>query len=219
MRGALVGRGELLPEYDLHIPLLSLPLALRTEIDTIPGGVPYLKVDPVAVRSWGERLAELPGRKVGLNWHGNPEAEKFSALDARSFPLAAAAPLARVAGVSLVSLQKGPGAGQRSEVEFGHALAQLADPLRMGPEEMAAETAAIIMGLDLLITCDTALAHLAGALGARVWVALQSVPDWRWLIDRDDSPWYPTMRLFRQRTPGDWPELFERVTAELRALA
>ncbi|TLZ11873.1 MAG: tetratricopeptide repeat protein [Gammaproteobacteria bacterium] len=219
MRGALVGRGELLPEYDLHIPLLSLPLALRTEIDTIPGGVPYLKVDPVAVRSWGERLAELPGRRVGLNWHGNPEAEKFSALDARSFPLAAAAPLARVAGVSLVSLQKGPGAGQRSEVEFGHALAQLADPLRMGPEEMAAETAAIIMGLDLLITCDTALAHLAGALGARVWVALQSVPDWRWLIDRDDSPWYPTMRLFRQRTPGDWLELFERVTAELRALA
>jgi ADP-heptose:LPS heptosyltransferase len=89
----------------------------------------------------------------------------------------------------------------------------------MGPEEIAAETAAIIMGLDLLITCDTALAHLAGALGARVWVALQSVPDWRWFIDRDDSPWYPTMRLFRQRTPGDWPELFERVTAELRALA
>jgi tetratricopeptide (TPR) repeat protein len=218
MQGALVGRGETLPEFDLHIPLGSLPLALRTEIDTIPGGVPYLKVDPMAVRSWGERLAALPGRKVGLNWQGNPEAEKFSALEARSFPLGAAAALARVAGVTLVSLQKGRGAEQSSEVEFGGEIIQLTDPLHMGPEEIAAETAAILMGLDLVITCDTALAHLAGALGARVWVVLQAVPDWRWFIERSDSPWYPTMRLFRQRTPGDWAELFERVAAQLAAL-
>jgi hypothetical protein len=215
MRGMLIGRGEPLPEFDLHIPLLSLPLALRTEIDTIPGGVPYLKVDPAAVRSWGERLAALPGLKVGLNWQGNPEAEKLSALEARSFPLAAAAALARVPGVSLVSLQKGPAAGQRTEVEFGGDIAQLTDPLHMGPEEIAAETAAIIMGLDLVITSDTALAHLAGALGARVWVVLQAISDWRWLIERTDSPWYPTMRLFRQCKPGDWPEVFERVAAEL----
>jgi tetratricopeptide (TPR) repeat protein len=218
MQGALVGRGETLPEFDLHVPLGSLPLALRTEIDTIPGGVPYLKVDPTAVRSWGERLAALPGRKVGLNWQGNPEAEKFSALEARSFPLGAAAALARVAGVTLVSLQKGRGAEQSAEVEFGGEIIQLTDPFHMGPEEIAAETAAILMGLDLVITCDTALAHLAGALGARVWVVLQAVPDWRWFIERSDSPWYPTMRLFRQRTPGDWPELFERVAAELAAL-
>jgi tetratricopeptide (TPR) repeat protein len=218
MRGTLIGRGEPLPEFDLHIPLLSLPLALRTEIDTIPGGVPYLKADPAAVRSWGERLAALPGFKVGLNWQGDTAAEKLSALEARSFPLAAAAPLARVAGVSLLALQKGPGAEQRTEVEFSGAIAQLTDPLHMGAEEIAAETAAIIMGLDLLITSDTALAHLAGALGARVWVVLQAVPDWRWLTERADSPWYPTMRLFRQSTPGGWPEVFDRVAAELAVL-
>ena len=219
MRGALIGRGEPLPEFDLHVPLLSLPLALRTELATIPGGVPYLKVDPAAVSTWGQRLAALPGYKVGLNWQGNPEAEKLSALEARSFPLAAAAPLARMTGVSLVSLQKGSGSEQCAEVPFGGAIAQLADPLHMGAAEIAEETAAILMGLDLTITADTALAHLAGALGAHVWVVLQAVPDWRWLTKRDDSPWYPTMRLFRQRKPGDWPEVFERVAAELTAMA
>jgi len=101
-------------------------------------------------------------------------------------------------------------------VEFGGAIAQLTDPLYMGPEELASETAAILKGLHLVITADTALAHLAGALGVPVWVVLQSVPDWRWLTGRSDSPWYPSMRLFRQRTPGDWTELFERVAAELR---
>jgi ADP-heptose:LPS heptosyltransferase len=88
----------------------------------------------------------------------------------------------------------------------------------MGAEELATETAAILTGLDLLITSDTALAHLAGALGVRVWVVLQAVPDWRWMSERDDSPWYPTMRLFRQRVPGDWPEVFQRVAAELVSL-
>src|SRR6266853_1854015 len=218
MRGMLIGRGESLPDFDLHIPLLSLPLALGTDIDTIPGGVPYLKVDPGPRRSWAERLAALPGFKVGLNWQGDTQAEKLSALEARSFPLAAAAALARVPDVELVSLQKGPAAGQRTEVEFGSGIAQLTDPLHMGPEEIATETAAIIMGLDLVITSDTALAHLAGALGARVWVVLQAISDWRWLIERTDSPWYPTMRLFRQRKPGDWPEVFERVAAELAVL-
>src|SRR5436190_5435994 len=215
MRGRLVGRGEALPEFDLHIPLLSVPLAVRAELDSIPGGVPYLRVHPAAIRWWGERLAALPGLKVGLNWCGNPEAEKVAALEARSFPLTAAAALAGVRDVSLVSLQKGAGAAQLAEVAFGSRLRQLADPHHMGAEELAAETAAIIMGLDVVITCDTALAHLAGALGARVWVVLQAVPDWRWLIGREDSPWYPTMRLFRQRVAGDWPELFERVAAAL----
>src|SRR6266853_584991 len=218
MRGMLIGRGESLPDFDLHIPLLSLPLALGTDIDTIPGGVPYLKVDPGPRRSWAERLAALPGFKVGLNWQGDTQAEKLSALEARSFPLAAAAALARVPDVELVSLQKGPAAGQRTEVEFGSGIAQLTDPLHMGPEEIATETAAIIMGLDLVITSDTALAHMAGALGARVWVVLQAISDWRWLIERTDSPWDPTMRLFRQRKPGDWPEVFERVAAELAVL-
>jgi hypothetical protein len=214
MRGTLIGRGEPLPQFELHTPLASLPLAFGTELDTVPGGVPYLHVDPAAAHAWAQRLAALPGFRVGLNWHGNPEAEKLSALQARSFPLATAAPLARLEGVSLISLQKGAGSEQRARVGF--ELAQFTDPLHMGAEEIANETAAILTGLDLLITADTALAHLAGALGVRVWVVLQAVPDWRWLTGRTDSPWYPTMRLFRQRAPGDWTELFERVAAELR---
>ncbi len=216
MHGTLMARGEPIPQFDLHTPLASVPLALGTELDTIPGEVPYLRIDSQAVRAWAERLATLPGLRVGLNWHGNPEAEKLATLQARSFPLSAAAPLAGVAGVTLVSLQKGAGAEQRTRVGF--EVAQLTDPLHMGPEEIATETGAILMGLDLLITADTALAHLAGALGVPVWVVLQSAPDWRWLTERSDSPWYPTMRLFRQRALGDWSEVFERVAVELAAL-
>jgi ADP-heptose:LPS heptosyltransferase len=118
--------------------------------------------------------------------------------------------------VSLVSLQKGPGAEQRQQVEFSGQVAQLTDPLYMGADEIATETAALIKALDLVVTADTALAHLAGALGARVWLVLQAVPDWRWLIDRTDSPWYPTMRLFRQRTPGNWADVFNRIATELK---
>jgi hypothetical protein len=218
MRGALVGRGDPLPPIDLHTPLGSLPLAFHTELGSIPGGVPYLNVDPQAVSRWRERLASLPGLKVGLNWHGNTEAEKRAALQARSFPLEAAAPLSGLQGISLVSLQKGAGAEQIAQVGFGGTVVQLTDPNFMGPDEIAEETAAIMMGLDLVITADTAIAHLAGALGVPVWVVLQAVPDWRWLIERSDSPWYPTMRLFRQLISGDWPEVFQRVAIELTAL-
>ena len=218
-RGKLLARGTPLPDTDFHIPLLSLPLALGTRLDTIPGGVPYLSVDPIAVDAWRERLAALPGRKIGLNWHGNPQAEQLSALQARSFPLAAAAPLAELPDITLISLQKGAGAEQRAQVGFTDRIAQLTDPLHLGPAEIATETAAILQCLDLVITADTALAHLAGALGVRVWLVLQSVADWRWLTDRTDTPWYPTMRLFRQRVMGDWTEVFQRIARELPGLA
>jgi len=218
LRGRLLARGDSLPNTDFHIPLLSLPLALGTRIDTIPGGVPYLSVDPQDTRAWQERLATLPGRKVGLNWHGNPRAESLSALQARSFPLAAAAPLAQLPGITLVSLQKGAGSEQRAQVGFTDRIAQLTDPLHLGPAEIATETAAILQCLDLVITADTALAHLAGALGVQVWIVLQEVADWRWLVDRTDSPWYPTMRLFRQRSTGDWAEVFQRIARELAPL-
>jgi tetratricopeptide (TPR) repeat protein len=217
LRGKLLARGDPLPNTDFHIPLLSLPLALGTRIDTIPGGVPYLQVDPEAEHTWRERLAALPGRKVGLNWHGNPQSEQLSALQARSFPLASAAPLAQLPAITLISLQKGAGAEQRAQVGFSAAVAQLTDPQHLGAAEIATETAAILQCLDLVITADTALAHLAGALGVRVWVVLQSVADWRWLVDRDDCPWYPTMRLFRQRTAGDWSEVFQRIARVLEA--
>ncbi|HEY2809298.1 MAG TPA: tetratricopeptide repeat protein [Steroidobacteraceae bacterium] len=218
MRGTLIERGQAAPECALCIPLASLPLALGTQLETIPANVPYLHADPQAVIAWTARLAGLPGIVVGVNWHGNPEAEKLSALQARSFPLSAAAPLARVPGISLVSLQKGTGSEQAATVGFADSVHRLTDPASMGAAEIATETAPLLTALDLLITADTALAHMAGALGVRVWVMLQHVPDWRWLTERADSPWYPSMRLFRQRSPGDWDELFVRVAVELAAL-
>jgi tetratricopeptide (TPR) repeat protein len=219
MQGILLARGDPLPNTDFHVPLLSLPLALGTTLNTIPGGVPYVSVDAQATHLWKKRLGALPGRKIGINWHGNPRAEQNSALQARSFPLAAIEPLTRVPGITIVSLQKGAGAEQRKEVTFADRVVQLTDPARMGAEELATETAAILQCLDLLITADTALAHLAGALGVPVWVVLQSVADWRWLVNRTDTPWYPSMRLWRQHTAGDWPQVFERIAQELEIQA
>lgn len=213
----LVAAGQPAPSCDYSSPLLSLPLAFGTTLDSIPGGVPYLAADGAAVSAWRQRLAALPGLKVGLNWQGNLEAERQAWVRGRSFALSEAAPIASVPGVSLVSLQKGAGATQRSQVDFGARLLELTDPLDTGPEALA-DTAALMLGLDLVITSDTALAHLAGALGVPVWVVLHAVPDWRWLTERSDTPWYPSMRLFRQHEAGDWPEVFNRVAAQLAAL-
>jgi tetratricopeptide (TPR) repeat protein len=216
MRASVVAVGAPLPPFDLRSPLLSLPWLLGTELDSIPGGVPYLRADPARAAIWKERLAALPGLKVGLTWQGNLETEKQGGFRGRSFALAAAAPLARVPGVTLISLQKGPGSEQRQHVAFQRDVLELMPPLDMGPEEVM-DTAALMTQLDVIVTSDTATAHLAGALGLPVWVLLAGSADWRWLSDRDDSPWYPTMRLFRQRQPGQWAEVFDRVAAELAA--
>ncbi len=214
-QGTLLRQGEALPpDLDYYCPLLSLPLALRTRADSIPAEIPYLTADGAAVARWRSRLDSLPGLRIGLNWQGGTVAEKQAWIRGRSFALACVAPVARVAGISLISLQKGPAAAQRGEVVFGSAIAQLTDPDDVGAEALM-ETAALICALDLVITSDTSVAHLAGALGAPVWVALHATPDWRWQLDRADSPWYPSMRLFRQRVAGDWLELFERVAREV----
>ncbi len=217
IEGALIHRGEPLPPTDFQCPLLSLPLAFDTRLDSIPGGVPYLSAEAAAAASWRERLRALPGLRIGLNWQGHAGAETQTWIRGRSFALACAEPLSRLSGVSLVSLQKGAAAGQRHQVEFGGAVAELTDPSETGPDAMM-ETDALVSALDLVITSDTAVAHLAGALGVPVWVVLHSDPDWRWLLERSDSPWYPTMRLFRQRSRGDWLEVFERVAEEVRRL-
>jgi hypothetical protein len=217
MNGALFDVGEPLPEFDYHCPLMSLPLAFGTNLDSIPGGVPYLRADAERIRQWRDRLAALPGLKIGLNWQGNPDTERQPWIHGRSFALAVAEPLTRVGGVTLISMQKGPGAEQRAQVPFTDSLVQLQDPFNLGTESMQ-DTAALVAALDLVITSDTALAHLAGALGRPVWTVLSAGPDWRWLTERADSPWYPTMRLFRQREPNAWEEVFKRVAAELKAL-
>jgi hypothetical protein len=213
-RARILPFGAPLPPFDLATPLLSLPGLLGTELDSIPGGVPYITAEPARTASWKERLAALPGRKLGLTWQGHIETEKHGGYIGRSFGLAAAAPLAAIPGVTLISLQKGEASGQRSQVAFGSKVLELTDPGEMGAAELL-DTAALLSALDLVVTTDTFTAHLAGALGIPVWVVLSYSPDWRWLTEREDSPWYPTMRLFRQRTAGDWSEVFDRVARSL----
>jgi tetratricopeptide (TPR) repeat protein len=216
MQGEILAFDEPLPRFDLCTPLLSLPLLLGTELQSIPAAVPYLHSDKTRAAAWRARLGELPGFKVGIAWQGNVETEKQGGFVGRSFELAAAAPLARLAGVTLVSLQKGPGSEQRAAIDFSGQVLELTDPWDVGPEEIL-DTAALMTALDLIVTSDTVTAHLAGALGLTVWVVLAASADWRWLTDRDDSPWYPTMRLFRQTDARVWPEVFERVARELAA--
>jgi len=200
-------RGQPLPPFDLHAPLLSLPRWLGTTTpENIPADVPYLDTDPDLVQRWRVRLERAPGFQAGIAWQGNPEHPNDRW---RSVSLDWFVPLGQVAGVSLVSLQKGPGSEQLARapglvLDLGSEVTDLAD------------TAAIVKSLDLVITVDTVLAHLAGALGVPVWVALPYTPDWRWLLGREDSPWYPTMRLFRQDRPGDWQGIFRRLAEALQ---
>ena len=201
----LLGSAAALPRCDFYLPLLSAPGALGTTASTIPGEVPYLAADPELTEHWRQELAEIEGFKIGIAWQGSRD---YRSDRWRSIPLAQFAPLARLPGVRLISLQKGFGSEQIAAVDF--PVLDLSDRL----DEAAGpfmDTAAVIRNLDLVVTSDTAIAHLAGALGAPVWVALRFSPDWRWLRDRDDSPWYPTMRLFRQTTFGHWPDVFERM--------
>jgi hypothetical protein len=205
--------GEALPVHDFAVPLMHLPWAFGTTVSDVPASVPYLAADPAAVGRWRGRLAELSGRKVGLVWAGGRRADDPLSVRIdrrRSMPLAALAPLARVAGVSFVSLQKGPPG--REAVPAGMVLhdwtAELGD---------FADTAALMAALDLVIAVDTAPLHLAGALGRPVWLLDRYDSCWRWLRERADSPWYPTLRRFRQDAPGEWGPVVARVAAALAA--
>ena len=197
--------------FDFHCPLMSLPLAFGTRVETIPSPVPYLWANPFRATAWRERLAQLGGLKVGLVWAGSG---KVRAVDLRLMRLEQMRQFGAVDGVTLVSLQKGEPASQTRPPPPGLAIHDWTDELTD-----FADTAALIAALDLVISVDTAVAHLAGALGKPVWVLLHHSPDWRWLLDREDSPWYPTMRLFTQPYPGDWATVLRRVSSELRDFA
>jgi hypothetical protein len=199
----LVASGEALPAHDVQLALPSLPAVLRTTLDTIPADSPYLYADPA---TWRRRLAELPGLRVGVAWAGNVD----YALDSRrSIPPAQFAALADVPGVSLISLQKSaPGAALPGLVRDWTA--ELHD---------FADTAALIAALDLVISVDTSVIHLAGALGRPAWLLNRFDSCWRWLTDRIDSPWYPTVTIFRQSSPLDWASVLSDVAARLAALA
>jgi hypothetical protein len=205
----VVAFGDPLPPIDLRCPMLSLPRVLGTNrVEDIPAAIPYLRADPVAVARWRQRTAALPGLRVGLVWHGNPEDVRMDRR--RSMPLAHMAPLADVPKVSLVSLQVGDAARQLS----GSPLAGTVHDWTAEFSDFA-DTAALIEALDLVIGVDTAVVHLAGALGKPVWLLNRFDTCWRWLLGRDDSPWYPTLRQFRQSSAGDWQGVMERICAAL----
>jgi tetratricopeptide (TPR) repeat protein len=172
----IIGRGEPVPPVDYYCPLLSLPHALNTRLDTIPAQVPYLAAEPERVATWTERLRALPGVRVGLAWQGNPKVEKLIWARGRSMPLAALEPLTQLPDVSLVSLQKGPGLEQLREVPFADRIVDLSSDLDPGADAFL-DTAAVMAGLDLVVSCDTSIVHLAGALGRPVWTALNVSPE------------------------------------------
>lgn len=209
----IVAHGDPIPSFDLQCPLLSLPLAFKTVVETIPVDIPYVAADRVAAARWRQRLAILAGLRVGLVWAGGErrESPELAAVDARrSIRLDALAPLCEVDGVSFVSLQKGPPSLQAAAPPPGM---DLFDPTADLTD--FADTAALLEGLDLVISVDTSVAHLAGAMGKPVWLLNRFDTCWRWLLSRDDSPWYPTLRQFRQSAPGDWKGVMLAVRAAL----
>lgn len=195
------------PRFDVQVPLLSLARIFGVTLENLPADVPYLFPDPELVSRWKRELAAYDGLKVGIAWQGNP---KYGGDRRRSFPLSQLERVARVEGVHLFSLQKGFGAeqveGLRGRFRV-HELTSRAEGLH--------ETAAVVANLDLVISPNTAIAHLAGALGRPTWVALPNLLEWRWLVNREESPWYPTARLFRQQSSDDWNEVFERMAQAL----
>lgn len=209
---AIVTDGDALPAFDVQCPMLTLPLAMKTTLATIPGPTSYLRADPEMIARWRQRIA-VPGDtrlKVGLVWAGRPDHKNDRN---RSITLQMLAPLGEIAGVRFFSLQKGEAARQIQSAPPGM------NPVDLGGEmEDFADCAGVLENLDLLISVDTAAAHLAGALGKPVWTLLPFVPDWRWMLDRGDSPWYPTMRLFRQPAIGVWRQPIDRLARELAGL-
>ncbi|MBX3515948.1 MAG: tetratricopeptide repeat protein [Rhodospirillales bacterium] len=202
----LIVKGDALPAFDVHAPLMSLPHLLGTTFATIPAEVPYLTAPADACARWAERLASAPRPRVGLTWAGNRNHPNDRN---RSLAADALAPLVRAGAASFFSLQVGQAEGVAAfpagtVTDLAPALTDFA------------ETAAVISGLDLVISVDTAVAHLAGALAKSCWLLLPEPAEWRWLERREDSPWYPTFRLFRQRARGDWVDVVARVTAALK---
>ncbi|MGE3313864.1 MAG: tetratricopeptide repeat protein [Planctomycetaceae bacterium] len=197
------------PTHDYRIALLSLPGIFGVTPENVPRH-PYLQAERGRTEFWRQTLAAVRGLRIGIQWQGNPNQPKDRY---RSFPLREFAPLAETSGVNLISLQKGAGSEQLREATF-----KVSDIGSLLNETDSAfmETAAVISNLDLVITADTSIAHLAGALGVRTWIPVSAVPEWRWLLDREDTPWYRSARLFRQTTRGKWSDVFRRIREALQ---
>ncbi|MEC5398570.1 tetratricopeptide repeat protein [Uliginosibacterium sp. H1] len=205
----IIARGTIPPAFDFHCELMSLPMALGLQLSDLPVSAGYLSADPARVEEWRTRLAALRRPLVGLVWAGRPA----HGNDARrSMTLADFAPLAQE-GISFVSLQKGPAAAQSANPPEGMALVSLSEEIRDFDD-----TAAIMTLLDVVVSVDSSPVHLAGALGCPAWVLLPFLPDWRWLLQREDTPWYPSVRLFRQQRRGEWGPVLQSVSAALGGL-
>jgi tetratricopeptide (TPR) repeat protein len=214
---AVVAQGQIPPDFDVQCPMLSLPALIEPAPDPAANAAPYLQADPARVAAWRARLAPLPGLRVGLVWAGGarPDQPTLGPVDRRrSTRLDSLAPLAEVTGVSFVSLQKGAPALEAARPPAGMMLHDFTDQLGD-----FADTAALVEALDLVISVDTAVAHLAGALGRPVWLLNRFDSCWRWLAERTDSPWYPTLTQFRQSAPGDWAGVAAAAATALRGLA
>jgi hypothetical protein len=199
---SVIARGELIPAFDYQCPLMSLPLAFKTRPDTIPAGVPYLVADQERVKAWSARLPSSGRLRVGMNWHGNPE---FRGDQVRSMTLDQFAPLLATPGVDFFCLNPGISSGDANRLaampNVFHIAAEFSD---------FSDTAAVMADLDVIVTTDTSVAHLAGALGRPLWIMLSYVPDWRFGLDAESNRWYPTARLFRQPAAGDWGAVLNR---------
>ncbi len=204
----VIARGEPLPPFDLQLPLMGLARVFGTTLETIPANIPYLRPDPAKLTHWQRTLAGVQALKVGVVWAGNP---RHKGDRQRSLSAETVLPRLLVPGVQLFSLQKD------SRPADGPVLAGLGSGIVDLAPELGdfSDTAAAVSALDLVISVDTSVAHLAGALGRPVWMLLPYALDWRWLTEREDSPWYPTMRLFRQRMPHAWDTVLSRLPTEL----
>jgi hypothetical protein len=206
----VVERGAPLPRFDLHCPMGSLPLALATQATAIPAAIPYLAASPERIAQWRPRFAALPSPRVAIAWSGragHPNDRN------RSLALTQLAPLFDLEQVSFVSVQR-----ELSDADAA-SLAGVARITAIGAElRDFDDTAAVLALADLVISVDTSVAHLAGAMGRPTWILLPFSPDWRWMLERDDSPWYPTARLYRQPAAGDWDSVMARVREDLMGL-
>ncbi|MGA0606956.1 tetratricopeptide repeat protein [Phenylobacterium sp. VNQ135] len=207
----LIGKDDAPPAFDLHCALMDLPRAFGVTPDDVKAAAPYLQAEAERVDRWRSRMGE-GGFRIGVCWQGSTRAG--ADLMGRSFRLAELASVAALPGVRLISLQKHDGLDQLAALPSGMHVETLGDDFDEGPDAFL-DTAAAVQACDLVITADTAVAHVAGAVGARTWIPLPAVPDWRWLLGREDTPWYPDTRLFRQSAARDWTPVFARMTQEL----
>jgi tetratricopeptide (TPR) repeat protein len=205
----IVAWNDVPPAFDYHIALESLPGLFHTSLDTIPASIPYLAAEPALVAKWKEKLGEH-GFKVGIAWRSSAHGASIG----KTFSPAHFEALSKIPGVRLISLQKADESAELNDLPSGMVVEQLGAEFDAGPDAFV-DSAAVMQSLDLVISSDTGLAHLAGAMGRPVWVALKHVPDWRWMLERADTPWYPSMRLFRQTAPGDWASVFAPIEAAM----